>query len=642
MARPTLSDRLQRNRQLAAQYAAASSKKRVRALMLEAQKELEKRLAAATKKLGADSYSATHARATIAQIRIVLNQLKKPLRELTVEQATEGASAAAKACIAYLQTAEKLFAGITDAASPRLNVVAIHDAAVSRVEASVLRRLGTGAAHPAKRGILDRYGTEVIGKFEKRLQLMQLTGQPWADARTEIIDASPFLSGKAPGEATMWAERIVRTECLVGDTPVSGAVVRAAFRRRYEGPLVDVVTESGRKFTTTPNHPMLTRRGWVPTGALNECDYLVCYRGKHDARAAGHEDVAAVPATIAEVFDSIQAVSIRERGRTAQPDFHGDGMDGDVDVLRPSRELQFGSFAALSEPLREHLFTPTDVVRASFCCECGLLLAINQKACLCGCSQGHAYVEQTFAYQRIAAAVMLRDAIEGSAREILQAHGVDVEPIAVSEVAECGDAVASSFGSRSCNPVASQKPANPRHVAMHDIGDAHLAEACEIEFDRVALLVVRMSRCHVYNLTTPNGYFLINGAFTGNTAAAMNRANGQAIAASNEQLGDMVQILAATFDDRTAWDSYQVHGQIRRVGESFISAFGSYAFPPNRPNDREIVVPHRLSWPLPKELAWRDDGEVAAAWARAGRKGSPPARPQPMTTVPLELFGKPM
>jgi len=293
--------------------------------------------------VGAGSYSAVHARATIEQIRAVLDMLKLSLRQLTVEQATGGASLAAKSSIAYLQAAEKQFRGITDAASPRLNLVAIHDAAVSGAEASVLRRLGVSGepgstipAHVAKQGILNRYGLAVVEKFEKRLQLMQLTGQSWAEARAEIIKASPFLGGKEPGEATMWAERIVRTEC----------------------------------------------------------------------------------------------------------------------------------------------------------------------------------------------------------------------------------------------------------------------------------------------------------------AAAMNKSNAQAIAASNEQLGDVVQILAATFDDRTSWDSYQVHGQIRRVGEAFVSAFGSYAHPPNRPNDREIVVPHRLSWPLPPELAWRDDGEVIDAWTRQGRNGSPPARPQPMTTVPLEEFGK--
>jgi len=123
------------------------------------------------------------------------------------------------------------------------------------------------------------------------------------------------------------------------------------------------------------------------------------------------------------------------------------------------------------------------------------------------------------------------------------------------------------------------------------------------------------------------------------TMGAYNRAGWESIRAADDELGDMVKILSATFDDRTGWDSYQVHGQIRRVDEAFAWKGGLYQSPPNRPNDREVVVPHRVSWPIPAELAWRSDGEVAAAWKRDRRKGGPPPRPL-MTTIPLALFGR--
>lgn len=119
---------------------------------------------------------------------------------------------------------------------------------------------------------------------------------------------------------------------------------------------------------------------------------------------------------------------------------------------------------------------------------------------------------------------------------------------------------------------------------------------------------------------------------------ALNRAGWEGIRSADDDLGDMVKILSATFDNRTGWDSYQVHGQIRRPDEAFAWAGGLYQHPPNRPNDREIVVPHRLSWALPSELTWRSDAEVVAAWQRDRRKGAPPPRPN-MTTIPLSRFG---
>ena len=119
---------------------------------------------------------------------------------------------------------------------------------------------------------------------------------------------------------------------------------------------------------------------------------------------------------------------------------------------------------------------------------------------------------------------------------------------------------------------------------------------------------------------------------------AQQRAAYESVQAADEQLGDMLKILAATFDERTGSDSYAIHGQIRRPAEAFESWFGLYQHPPNRPNDREVVVPHRMSWPLPPYLAWKTDGEVAARWRREGHKTKVPPRPK-MTTVPLEQIG---
>jgi len=123
------------------------------------------------------------------------------------------------------------------------------------------------------------------------------------------------------------------------------------------------------------------------------------------------------------------------------------------------------------------------------------------------------------------------------------------------------------------------------------------------------------------------------------TMGAYGRAAFESIRSADDELGDMCKILAATFDDRTGWDSYQVHGQIRLPDQAFEWMGGSYQNPPNRPKDREIVVPHRISWPIPDYLTWRTDGEVMARYREQRKKGSPGARPL-MTTVPLDKFGK--
>jgi hypothetical protein len=114
---------------------------------------------------------------------------------------------------------------------------------------------------------------------------------------------------------------------------------------------------------------------------------------------------------------------------------------------------------------------------------------------------------------------------------------------------------------------------------------------------------------------------------------AYNKSNHEAIKESARQLPDMLQILSATFDDRTGADSYAVHGQVRRVGEPFDSWYGQYEHPPNRPNDRDVITPHRARWPLPEYLRQKTDDEVEERWAELGNKREVPERPQ-MSTVP--------
>jgi hypothetical protein len=119
----------------------------------------------------------------------------------------------------------------------------------------------------------------------------------------------------------------------------------------------------------------------------------------------------------------------------------------------------------------------------------------------------------------------------------------------------------------------------------------------------------------------------------------LNRANWEANREADAQLGDMVKITSGVFDDRTASDSYASHGMIRRPEEAFETWFGLMQHPPDRPNDRSLIVPHRIAWPIPPYLAWKTNEEIAKRWAMEKRKGPIPPRPK-MTTIELERFGK--
>jgi hypothetical protein len=129
------------------------------------------------------------------------------------------------------------------------------------------------------------------------------------------------------------------------------------------------------------------------------------------------------------------------------------------------------------------------------------------------------------------------------------------------------------------------------------------------------------------------------------TFAAYNKGGQEAMKRAHEELGDMVRILVATFDNRTGADSWNVHGEVRGMNEPFeyVNWKGDHAHfmtPPNRPNDREVVVAHRMSWPVPAAFRPKSDADVQREYEKQKLKYH--GRPAVMSTSRMpELLSRP-
>lgn len=94
---------------------------------------------------------------------------------------------------------------------------------------------------------------------------------------------------------------------------------------------------------------------------------------------------------------------------------------------------------------------------------------------------------------------------------------------------------------------------------------------------------------------------------------------------------DTANKILAMFDNRTAYDSVAVHGQVRRPGDYFVDGAGrEYPYPPGRPNDRETLIPWRARWaetpyssPVPDdEREGRVGARARASIPRAARRAA--------------------
>lgn len=161
---------------------------------------------------------------------------------------------------------------------------------------------------------------------------------------------------KSSESAGLRADRF-HANCVVGDTKVSGPDVKVGYRRHYEGEIVTLVTAGGHELTITPNHPVLTDRGWVNAGDVQEGDNLVSgtFGNGYLALRPGEDDA---PPSIEDVVSALSMVgATRVSGVPTSPEeFHGDGRDSKVDIVARDNLLGGVRDASVIEPSSEEDF----------------------------------------------------------------------------------------------------------------------------------------------------------------------------------------------------------------------------------------------------------------------------------------------
>ena len=329
--------------------------------------------------------------------------------------------------------------------------------------------------------------------------------------------------------------------CLPAGTIVSGPEVKAATKRWYSGPMVEIETRDGRRLSATPNHPVLTSVGWVGAGEIRECDNLVCTDGGDIT--IGNPDENLPPTPIEEIAESLReecpvfSVAVP----TASEDFHGDGVpDGEVNIVWPhcslgdgpdvvkkdavKFSLQLGAKVPagfdglrgldlptqrLGDPSRSGMGRPS-VPLVLLRCACG-----HREAVSFGLpTDGHPGIAEPLGEQRSGVPSTLRDGVDGLAAHVSvdDRLGVNVyarpahrpapqraDLFGGSPDAEDLEVFAKSLG-------AGLEPGRDRIAAL----------PVDISLDRVVDVSVRSFSGHVYNLETVGNWYVSNGIITHN------------------------------------------------------------------------------------------------------------------------------
>jgi hypothetical protein len=336
--------------------------------------------------------------------------------------------------------------------------------------------------------------------------------------------------------------------CLVGGTIVDAPDANVGYRSSYDGPIITIQTASGKRLTVTPNHPILTRNGYVPAHTIKHGDNLVSTRGTQILpRTVGSSgsklNVDYSPALIEEIFSSL----LRRRNITAKMmptpvHFHGDGrfMNGDIDIVNADRFLGDSTYTLTDEPRIQHKIGSAGKLKRSlsslgsafhriygrgFPASGVMAMSSNGGTLswshpLIGMSQGFAIASDRYSRQNQGAAKAARTDTEYFT-EINQSLALSIETDRVRKIdfglimEHCGLPRRSNSTASGPNP-SSDSGSGP----SKEFSDILRRFTGFVQLDSVVDVISQTFTGHVFNLSTDEGWYVANGIITHNCAEA--------------------------------------------------------------------------------------------------------------------------
>lgn len=168
--------------------------------------------------------------------------------------------------------------------------------------------------------------------------------------------------------------------CLLGDSRVLACgQITGVSERRYDGDILIFRTASGNELSVTPNHPILTDRGWLAAHAIDVGGSVIS-SGLSEWILGADANGKHVPPTIEEVAralrGSIDVLAVPVP--LSAEDFHGDGAGSEVAVIWADRRLGDRINAAINEhPPQDGLIVGTSNPASPLSGDCGATQALE-------------------------------------------------------------------------------------------------------------------------------------------------------------------------------------------------------------------------------------------------------------------------
>lgn len=364
-----------------------------------------------------------------------------------------------------------------------------------------------------------------------------------AGAKAVKVYDGDYDADCAEADGQVWSfqyaigHRLEHPQCLIPGTRVLARNLEATFTRWYEGDVVVLRTSSDDEITVTPNHPILSNRGWIAAGELREGDYVV--RDTSDNWSGCGSDRDNMPPLIEDVAkasDFVLAVV-----PTTSEDFHGDGTDGQVCIIGTNRFLSDGIYPAFSKEfeqpylsraniparvrrIRRFLFQCDSVTNLVIPCEMSTAYRIVRGLRYLMTKRSWALRVSEFKRIRLTSHLDTHITKPPANLSGLQSvHSSDLIRRQLISDVKLAEFAVGGFRGRSFTTCTTHGTSCPSKSAENrcfadsvERSEIDTAFTCEIAFDKIIGIEREFYSGHVYNLQTKQGWYVANSIITHN------------------------------------------------------------------------------------------------------------------------------
>jgi len=245
------------------------------------------------------------------------------------------------------------------------------------------------------------------------------------------------------------------------------------YKRYYSGSIVIIKTASGNEIHVTPNHPILTDKGWVTAKSIVK-DSNVCSVVLGEIFGSGNPNVNNKPPIAAEILNLFSIVGSVKWVGGVDKQFHGDGSarDGNVDIVSIDGKLRNRIESFIYKPLKKFSFTAPKVLHIG--------LPSNSPFLQFGITSRHAFNGFMGLARKFAS--LFSGAISHALKHCRR-PSVDI------------------------NTMACQYSPDPSAMDVKRVCDAFFGFSADVSFDNVVSIESVPYTGHVYNLQTEQGWY---------------------------------------------------------------------------------------------------------------------------------------